>query len=133
MLEKRSVILFFVIALSWIQHPLRAYAFVNDGFMVNESVINVVQDELQTNDLYPADTSKAFIKKKTTAAILALTLGMLGVHRLYLGTKPWVPAAYLFTFGGGFFLLPVIDFVAILLADDLSRYENNNQIIMHIK
>ena len=42
--------------------------------------------------------------KKVTAAILTLTLGMLGVHRIYLGTAPYIPAVYLFTFGGGFFI-----------------------------
>lgn len=70
--------------------------------------------------------------RKLTAVLLTLTLGMLGVHRLYLGTKPWVPAVYLLTFGGGFFILPLIDLVAILSSTDLSRFENNSSIFMWI-
>jgi hypothetical protein len=55
---------------------------------------------------------------------------MLGVHRLYLGTKPWVPAVYLFTFGGGFFVLPFIDLVCLLVSRDISKFENNPRVLM---
>lgn len=68
--------------------------------------------------------------KKVTAAILTLTLGMLGVHRIYLGTAPYIPAVYLFTFGGGFFILPLIDLVMILSTNDISKFENNNKLLM---
>jgi TM2 domain-containing membrane protein YozV len=68
--------------------------------------------------------------KKVTAAILTLTLGMLGVHRIYLGTAPYIPAVYLFTFGGGFFVLPIIDLVMILTTNDITKFENNNKILM---
>jgi TM2 domain-containing membrane protein YozV len=68
--------------------------------------------------------------KKVTAAIFALTLGMLGVHRIYLGTAPYIPAVYLFTFGGGFFILPLIDLVMILSAKDIGKFENNNRLLM---
>ena len=71
--------------------------------------------------------------KKVTAAVLTFALGMLGVHRLYLGTKPWIPAVYLLTFGGGFLILPFIDFVVILLTDDISKYENNDKVLMWVK
>jgi hypothetical protein len=68
--------------------------------------------------------------KKVTAAILTLTLGMLGVHRIYLGTAPYIPAVYLFTFGGGFFVLPIIDLVMILTTNDITKFENNNKLLM---
>ncbi len=68
--------------------------------------------------------------KKVTAAILTLTLGMLGVHRIYLGTAPYIPAVYLFTFGGGFFVLPIIDLIMILTTNDIAKFENNNKILM---
>jgi TM2 domain-containing membrane protein YozV len=68
--------------------------------------------------------------KKVTAAILTLTLGMLGVHRIYLGTAPYIPAVYLFTFGGGFFILPLIDLVMIITTNDISKFENNNKLLM---
>lgn len=68
--------------------------------------------------------------KKITAAVLTLTLGMLGVHRIYLGTAPYIPAVYLFTFGGGFFILPIIDLVMILSTKDIGKFENNNKLLM---
>lgn len=68
--------------------------------------------------------------KKITAAVLTLTLGMLGVHRIYLGTAPYIPAVYLFTFGGGFFVLPIIDLVMILSSKELSKFENNPKLLM---
>lgn len=68
--------------------------------------------------------------KKVTAAILTLTLGMLGVHRIYLGTAPYIPAVYLFTFGGGFFILPIIDLVMILSTKDITQFENNKRLLM---
>jgi TM2 domain-containing membrane protein YozV len=71
--------------------------------------------------------------RKITAAILTVTLGMLGVHRLYLGTKPWVPAVYLFTFGGCFFILPFIDLVVILFSKDMQRFEDNGRLFMWTK
>ncbi len=71
--------------------------------------------------------------KKITAAVLTITLGMLGVHRLYLGTKPWVPAVYLFTFGGCFFILPFINLVVILFSEDMSRFEDNGRLFMWSK
>jgi len=71
--------------------------------------------------------------KRLVAAFLAVTLGMLGVHRLYLGTKPWIPLVYLLTFGGGFFILPLIDLIAILTAKDLDKYLNNPRVFMWIE
>ena len=70
--------------------------------------------------------------KRITAAILAfpLPLGILGVHRLYLGTKPIVPIIYIVTLGGVVGILPFIDFVVLLLADDIQEYEDNPHVFM---
>jgi TM2 domain-containing membrane protein YozV len=73
--------------------------------------------------------------KKLIAAILAFPIpfGFLGLHRIYLGTDPWVPVVYLVTAGGGM-LLPFIDFIAILCADkeQLKAYENNPRLFMWV-
>ncbi len=95
---------------------------VNDfwGSLNKQLITNIVQNIGTEN-------------KRVTAAVLTLTLGMLGVHRIYLGTAPYIPAVYLFTFGGGFFVLPVIDLVMILTTKDISSFENNNKLLMWIK
>lgn len=73
------------------------------------------------------------IKKRLTAAVLTIALGPLGVHRLYLGCPPVVPAVYVATLGGCLGLVPLIDLFAILFTKDLSRYENNPKIFMWMK
>jgi hypothetical protein len=71
--------------------------------------------------------------KRLVAALLTLTLGMLGVHRIYMGSKPWIPLVYLLTFGGGFFILPLIDLIAILTTPDIDKYLDNPRVFMWIE
>ncbi len=82
------------------------------------------------NIAWSAELKSSLKLKKSRAVLMALLTGLLGGHRLYLGTKPYVPVVYTLTLGGGMGLLPLIDIFVILLADDLSKYQNNSQIIM---
>ena len=79
--------------------------------------------------------SVSYKKQKAIAAIFAFPLpfGFVGSHRVILGTKPWVPIVYVLTFGGGFGLIPMIDFIAILLDKENTKYQNNPNIVMWIK
>jgi len=70
---------------------------------------------------------------RITAAILCITLGPFGAHRLYLGTKPIVPASYTLTLGGGIGLLPLIDLFLITFSKDISRYKNNPHFFMWVE
>ncbi len=67
-------------------------------------------------------------KKKWKAALLAFPLpfGVVGLHRVYLGTKPYVPIVYVATVGGVFGLLPLADFIAILTSkeEDLQNFDS---------
>lgn len=73
-------------------------------------------------------------KSKTVAAVLAFPLtGITGIHRVYLGTAPYVPVVYMLTLGGCVGILPFIDFVVILTENDLSRYEDNRKLFMWMK
>lgn len=71
---------------------------------------------------------------KVVAAILAFPFpfGMLGLHRLYLGTKPYIPFVYIGTIGGCFLILPFIDFCTIIFSDDetFHSFENNRKVFM---
>lgn len=73
--------------------------------------------------------------KKIIAAILAFPFpfGIVGLHRIYLGTAPHVPVVYIGTFGGVLGILPFIDFCVIVLDKDFDRYLNNNKIFMWVK
>jgi TM2 domain-containing membrane protein YozV len=64
-----------------------------------------------------------------TAATFDITLGLLGVHRLYLGTKPSVPMIYTMTLGGAGFLV-VADLGVILFSKDLEKFANNDHVFM---
>src|SRR5690349_25070067 len=46
--------------------------------------------------------------KKVTAALLAFPFpcGIVGLHRIYLGSAPYVPIVYIATIGGAFGILP---------------------------
>lgn len=72
--------------------------------------------------------------KKAVAAVLAFPFpfGMVGLHRIYLGTAPYVPIVYIGTVGGGFGILPFIDFCVILLDKDITRYHENKKIFMWV-
>lgn len=49
------------------------------------------------------------------AIALCFVLGGLGIHRHYMGTSSWMWAAYLFTCGGIFGVVPLVDFIVMIL------------------
>lgn len=106
-------------------------AFCHAENILSQSEIQIVSDTLNAN---PHPDFKPFNEnKKLVAMALNLTMGMLGAHRLYLGTKPHVPVFYLLTFGGVFFIIPVIDFFVLTFSKDVTPYMNNNKILMWVK
>lgn len=66
---------------------------------------------------------------KLVAAGLNISLGLFGVHRLYLGTSPNIPVIYTFTLGGGGFLM-LSDLGVIIFTKDLEQFANNPDVIM---
>lgn len=67
--------------------------------------------------------------KRFMAAFLCLTLGPFGMHRLYLGSTPQVAAAYSVTLGA-VGIVPVVDLLLITFSKDISRFKNNERVIM---
>lgn len=74
--------------------------------------------------------------KKLVAAICALPpFGLIGLHRIYLHSAPYVPLVYLCTLGGAG-VLTMIDFVYILVKSPEeieAEFEGNNKIFMWVK
>jgi TM2 domain-containing membrane protein YozV len=66
---------------------------------------------------------------KLVAASLNVSLGLFGVHRLYLGTSPQVPVIYTLTLGGGGFIM-LTDLGVILFTKDLEQFADNPRVIM---
>jgi len=73
-------------------------------------------------------------KSKTVAALLAFPIpGITGIHRVYLGTKAYIPVVYVGTLGGCLGILPLVDFVVLLIDKDITPYENNGKVFMWLK
>lgn len=109
---------------------------VDNCLAANQDIILLKVDRLDrlANSKLAEKYKSAFQEnRRLTAAMLTFALGMLGVHRLYLGTKPWIPAVYLLTLGGGFLILPLIDLGVILFSKDISQYEHNDKFLMWVK
>ena len=112
------------------------YSFSNENNML------VIKQNITENISLGTDTSKIVIneqgdtiylvKRKFTAILLAVLTGPLGGHRLYLGTKPIVPVVYAVTLGGGLLVIPIMDIFAIIFTKDLSKFENNDKVLMWI-
>ena len=75
-------------------------------------------------------TSEVQVKfKRGKAIIFTVLTGLLGGHRIYLGTHHRTPIIYSITLGG-LGILPLVDLVNIIFTKDLKKFEDKSQIIM---
>lgn len=92
--------------------------------------------ELQArpSPLLKAFRDKQSKNKKIIAVALAFPLpfGIVGLHRIYLGSAPYVPVAYIASLGGMFGVLPFIDFCVLLAVKKIDPYTNNQKIFMWV-
>jgi TM2 domain-containing membrane protein YozV len=101
-----------------------------------EDVLDKNVVTINTNDTSKTLQITKHPKKKWIAALLAFPLpfGVVGLHRIYLGTQPHIPLVYVGTIGGVFGLLPLADFIAILNTkeDDLQNF-NTGKVFFWIR
>ena len=118
---------------------INSYAKNHENELFDTSNCIVVNsDDLSNNNPSPIlklIKKRQRLNKKITAAALAFPFpfGIVGLHRIYLGTKPHVPIVYIATLGGVFGILPLVDFFVIVVDKDFDQYKNNGQIFMWIK
>lgn len=109
----------------------------HDTVVVHDTLQDSLHVTAATQDAAVPEPKESFKKKKLITAILAFPLpfGFTGMHRIYLGSDPWVPVVYLITGGGGLGLLPLIDFIYIVKADEkeFKKYENNKKVFMFVE
>lgn len=123
-------------------HELAAqkYYLLDENMVIIDSVITAETYSTQENNkqrpnpllkLFKAKQKK---NKRITAALLAFPFpfGIVGLHRIYLGTAPYVPVAYIASLGGVFGVLPFIDFCVLLLDKDEKRYIDNKKVFMWV-
>jgi len=107
------------------------------GNTIASEQITVSEAELmydgQPNPVFKHFKKKQRLNKRITAAVLAFPFpfGIVGLHRIYLGSKPYVPVAYIASLGGVFGILPFIDFCAITFdGKNFEHYKDNGQVFM---
>ncbi|MBI3501496.1 MAG: TM2 domain-containing protein [Bacteroidetes bacterium] len=100
-----------------------------------------VNNEFPRQEFFSSDTlslhSSPAKKHRLIASILSFPFpfGILGLHRIYLGTKPYMPFVYVGTLGGCAGILPLIDFIAIISSskEKFRMLENNPKVFMWLK
>jgi TM2 domain-containing membrane protein YozV len=88
-----------------------------------------IENLLTSNRNVDISQRKTEKHSKLVAAGLNVSLGLFGVHRLYLGTSPQIPVIYTFTLGGGGFLM-LSDLGVIIFTKDLEQFSNSEKVIM---
>lgn len=89
-----------------------------------------------TMDMDAAVPSPASISSSASpvgAFLLCTFLGGFGVHRHYMGTRPFMWAIYTFTCGGIFGIVPLIDWVFLIVGivdDNIGEYCGNTKFFM---
>lgn len=107
-----------------------------DSMCSEEAIMQITPNNPELSKLVERDSSShsKFKAKKIIAAVLAFPVpfGLLGLHRIFLGTKPYIPFVYVGTVGGCFLILPTIDFITILSAEEetFKKFENNPKVFM---
>jgi TM2 domain-containing membrane protein YozV len=134
---KRIIFIIFIICsaklcASNLHESLTVYAI--EGNEV-KSFVNNNATFKKPNPIWFSLKKKRKNRKKVIAVVLAFPLpfGVIGLHRIYLGTKPYVPLVYMGTIGGAFGILPFIDFCVLLLDKDTEHYKENSHIFMWIE
>jgi TM2 domain-containing membrane protein YozV len=70
-------------------------------------------------------------KDAIVAIVLDFFLGGFGIHRFYLGTETLTGLGYILTCGGIFGIVPLVDFVVLIIDNkDISPYINNPKFFM---
>jgi TM2 domain-containing membrane protein YozV len=111
----------------------------NDSIFIGGNSIHFTsfsEDSILVQDSAKIEKEKLIKKlnrrKKIIASILAFPFpfGIIGLHRIYLGSKPYVPLAYISSLGGELGIIPFIDFIVLITTKDVKKYQDNPNLIM---
>ena len=139
-MKKIYAILVVVCGLFMSMNSAKANSYVLDNASVDNlfavatevNLTSAISDGM-SNAIDFSGTQAAFTSDKNAivAALLAFFLGGYAIHRYYLGTKSMMFFYYFCTCGGIFGVIPLIDFIMILVDNkDISKYCNNENFIM---
>lgn len=135
------VVVLFVTVLSVKQANASSYS-VNEQAVdqlfasaVETSMISINASELSSvASNFPTTVMAGNEKDAIVAIVLDFFLGGLGIHRFYLGTETLTGLGYILTCGGIFGIVPLVDFVVLIIDnEDISAYVNNPKFFMWSK
>lgn len=132
----KKIILLSLVCFMFVSYQSKASIYeVDDAaietlFESSETVLSGISNA--TNLLLPMKTDAVMAEKNVwIAVVLDFFLGGLAIHRVYLGGTPVLILGYLITFGGIFGLVPLIDFVVLIIeSGDISKYVGSNKFFM---
>lgn len=121
--------------------------FAGSNYKLNDEKVDQLFNnatEISVTGLVPMGASNMNIEgtasaKETNNKILIAWIvdffvGEFGIHRYVLGTKPMMWAIYTFTCGGIFGIVPLVDFIVLLINGIIQnqgdKYLNNNKFFM---
>lgn len=87
------------------------------------------QTEENSYEIRPVFKNQKGDNVRLTAIALNITLGVLGVHRLYLGTDVKIATAYALTCGGGC-ILWLVDLGLLIGSKDITPFLDNPRLFM---
>jgi TM2 domain-containing membrane protein YozV len=134
---KKLIFLSLVFALTALcSYNAKASGYTADDNLIDEMFNQATEAvNVSFSDLTLAGNSTATLaaseKTAPVALLLDFFLGGFGVHRFYLGTEVMTGIGYILTCGGIFGIVPLIDFIVIIInMDDISMYVNNPKFFM---
>lgn len=129
-----AILVFALIGLQ-LKSNTTSYIIIEDTTTHIAEVITCNFSDEKPNPIFSLIKKRQKNQKKIISAILAFPFpfGIVGLHRIYLGTKPYVPVTYIASLGGIFGVLPLIDFFAIITDKNFEHYNNNGSVFMWIK
>ncbi|MDA3879456.1 MAG: TM2 domain-containing protein [Prolixibacteraceae bacterium] len=130
-------ILFVFIALMGIK-PAMASSYTINEPVVDQLFDNAVESDMlsfssleMSNAMSASGMALNAEKDAIVAILLDAFLGTLGIHRFYLGTETLSGLAYILTCGGIFGVVPLIDFIVLIINyEDISPFVNNPSFFM---
>ncbi len=99
---------------------------------IETSMISINANELSSvASMVPSTLVASKDKDAVVAIVLDFFLGGFGIHRFYLGTETLTGLGYIFTCGGIFGIVPLVDFIVLIIDNkDISKYVNNPKFFM---
>ena len=102
-------------------------SFGQESFGGNSSIKGASSEKFNNRKI--VQKLRALDNQRAVAIGLDVSLGLFGVHRMYLGTDLKVPVIYTSTIGGGG-VLWLVDLGLLIAVKDITPFKNNSNVFM---